>query len=78
VVASAVGGIQEQIEDGVSGMLLQDPMDLPTFGDITLRLLREPERALEIGRNAHERVRKHFLHTRHSLQYVELFERLLA
>ena len=28
VVGSATGGIQEQIEDGVSGLLLQDPRDL--------------------------------------------------
>ena len=28
VVASAVGGIQDQIEDGVTGLLLDDPTDL--------------------------------------------------
>ena len=32
VVASAVGGIQDQIEDGVTGVLLDDPRDLAAFG----------------------------------------------
>src|SRR5205823_5628903 len=33
VVASRVGGIEDQIEDGRSGILIADPRDLRTFGD---------------------------------------------
>ena len=32
VVASRVGGHQDQIQDGISGVLLDDPRDLATFG----------------------------------------------
>ena len=32
VVASRIGGIQDQIDDGVSGELLDDPADLAAYG----------------------------------------------
>jgi trehalose synthase len=78
VVATASGGIEDQIEDGVSGVLLQNPLDLRTFAVAVGDLLTERERARAIGEAARERVRKHFLEDRHTLQYVELLERLLA
>ncbi|MEZ5078077.1 MAG: glycosyltransferase [Solirubrobacterales bacterium] len=77
VVASAIGGILDQIEDGVSGVLLHDPIDLERFGAVTSDLLAAPGRAREIGVAAKERVRKAFLENRHTLQYVDLLERLL-
>jgi hypothetical protein len=45
VVGSAVGGIQEQIEDGVSGLLLKEPGDLAAFGGLLERLLGDPAAA---------------------------------
>ena len=42
VVASAVGGIQDQIVDRVSGLLLADPSDLRAFGRAVSRLLGGP------------------------------------
>src|SRR5207244_11818452 len=42
VVASAVGGINDQIVDGESGRLLPDPTDLQAFGAIVNGLLRNP------------------------------------
>ena len=59
-VASAVGGIQDQIEDGVSGLLV-DPQDLGEFGRAVTGLLEDPERARELGRRAHASVRDHYL-----------------
>jgi trehalose synthase len=77
VIASAIGGILDQIEDGVSGVLLHDPLDLERFGAVTGELLAAPAQAKRIGIAAHERVRKAFLENRHTLQYVDLLERLL-
>lgn len=77
VIASAIGGIRDQIEDGVSGVLLHDPIDLEGFGAATLELLNAPARAAEIGLAARERVRKAFLEDRHTLQYVDLLGELL-
>jgi trehalose synthase len=77
VVASGVGGINDQIVDGVSGVLLKDPADLEAFGAEVTGLLREPERAREMGKAARLRVCSHFLVDRHALQYVALFDELL-
>jgi trehalose synthase len=77
VVASAVGGIQDQIEDGVTGVLLDDPQDLDTFGEKVLTLLHDPESAQRLGANARELIRRQFMATRHSLQYIELFGSIL-
>lgn len=77
VVASGVGGIQDQIEDGVSGILIGDPRDLDAFGKALARLLGDRELAQEMGRQARRRVRDGFLGPRHLIEYVELFGRLL-
>ena len=77
VVASRVGGIQDQIEDGVSGVLLQDPRDDAAYGAALTRLLTDPGLAARLGDSAHERVRSLFLNSRHLTQYVTLFEALL-
>jgi trehalose synthase len=76
VVASAVGGIRDQIEDGVSGVLLPDPTDLERYGTAVADLLADPTRAATLGAAAHERVREHSLSGRHLIQYVQLLERL--
>lgn len=78
VVATAVGGIADQIEDGVNGVLLQNPLDSKEFATAVGDLLADPERAAVIGEAARERVRANFLVDRHALQYVDLLERLLA
>ena len=76
VVASAVGGIQDQIEDGVTGLLLGDPQDLAAFGKRVVQLLNDPGLARAIGERARTHVRRRFLVNRHALQYVELFASL--
>jgi trehalose synthase len=77
VVAARVGGIQDQIEDGVTGVLI-DPRDLAAYGAAVLGLLRDPKRAHEIGVRAQEHVRENFLGPRHLGQYVDLFARVIA
>jgi len=76
VVAGAVGGIQDQIVDGESGLLV-DPADLTGFAEAVVRLLEDPARAEWMGHNARERVRGAFLGARHLEQYVDLFEGLI-
>jgi len=77
VVASRVGGLQDQIVDGESGLLV-DPHNLEEFGAAVMRLLSEPAYAAEIGSNAQQRVLDSFLGPRHLTQYVDLFGKLLA
>lgn len=78
VVASAVGGIRDQVEDGVSGILLEDPRDGAALVAALSSLLEDPERRAEMGSAAHRRVRDHYLADRHLIQYVELFAQLIA
>jgi len=77
VVASRIGGIQDQIEDGVSGVLIDDARDLAAYGAAVRRLLDEPDAAERIGAEAKQRVRAGFLGSRSLEQYFELISRLL-
>lgn len=76
VVASRVGGIQDQIVDQVSGVLVSDPRDVHAFGSAVAGLLADPEQARRIGCAARTRVRDCFLGPRHLARYFELIERL--
>ncbi len=77
VVASAIGGIVEQIEDGRTGFLV-DPTDLRAFGERVSELMDDPHHAERIGEAAQTRVRELFLGPRHLGQYVTLLEQVLA
>jgi trehalose synthase len=78
VVASNVGGIQDQIVDGESGLLLDDPLDLDAFAALVLAVVQNHDLARHLGEGARERVREMFLGDRHLIQYVQMFERLLS
>jgi trehalose synthase len=77
VVASRIGGIQDQIEDGKSGLLLDDPTDLAAAAGAIASLLGDPDRAEAMGLAARERIRGSFLGTRHLMQYMELIGKML-
>jgi len=76
IVASAVGGISEQIVDGEHGLLLDDPTDLSAFGHAVRKLLEDEELAETLGANARRRAREEFLGDRHLEQWASLFARL--
>jgi trehalose synthase len=61
VVASAVGGIQDQIADDVDGLLLRDPRDLASFGHAVRRVLDAPAFAARLGEAAYRRVQERSL-----------------
>jgi trehalose synthase len=77
VVATRIGGIQDQIEDGVNGVLLDDPKNLEAYGKAVAGLLQDPERAETMGKAAQERVVNEFLPVRSLMQYLDLIEKLL-
>lgn len=60
VVASAIGGLREILDDGVTGMLVK-PGDPKALAGVVLSLLRDPERRETMGRRARE-----FVEARHS------------
>ena len=77
VLASAVGGIQDQIEHGVSGVLLKDPADIATFAEALGGLLEDAAARERLGGAARERVRTEFLGVDHLLKYAALLERVV-
>jgi trehalose synthase len=76
IVASAVGGISDQIDDGLNGVLLSDPTNLDAFADAVTGLLHEPERAKRLGERARVRAGELFLGDRHLDQYGALLQQL--
>jgi trehalose synthase len=76
VVASAVGGIQDQIEHKKHGLLVKDPRNLTAFAQALHKLIEDPDYATALGTAARERVRQRYLPTRHLLQYAELIKRI--
>src|SRR5215210_1207919 len=78
VIGTAVGGIQDQLVDGETGVLLQDARDIEGYGAAVRALLDDPERARKMGEAAQERVRDQFLGARSLLDYLDLVSRLLA
>jgi trehalose synthase len=75
VVASRIGGIQDQIVDGESGVLV-DPLDLEAYGAAVVALLNDEQRAAQLGAAARERVRAAFLGPRHLAQWFDVVERI--
>jgi trehalose synthase len=77
VVASAVGGIVDQVVPG-TGVLLDDPNDLDAFGRALVSLLDRPDEALRLGANARRHVLEGFVGDEHLMHYGALMERLKA
>ena len=78
VVAGRVGGIQDQVVHGETGLLIDDARDLRAFGRAIDDLLSDRDRAASMGHAGHERVRKHYLGPRQLMDHADLFERLLS
>jgi trehalose synthase len=77
VVASRIGGIQDQVVHRKTGLLVDDPTDLARYGEAVRSLLRHPRRAALMGERARIRVRDQYLGPRHLVQFLELLGRLL-
>jgi trehalose synthase len=75
VVASAVGGIVDQMPDG-TGVLLKDPTDLTAFGTTLAELLSDPRRMHSLGRRARRHVKDHLLSDRHLRDYARVVEHM--
>jgi trehalose synthase len=73
VVASAVGGLRGQVVPG-TGVLVDNPQDLASFGRAVRGLLERPEEAAAMGRRGRRHVRSRYLSDRHLLDYARLVE----
>ena len=77
VVASNVGGIPIQIEDGENGFLLE-PTDTKGFADRIIHLLKNPSEAEGMAEKAKETVRQKFLITRLLSDYLYMLNSIMG
>ncbi len=72
LVASRVGGIEDQIEHGKSGLLVDDATDLKTFGDAVVNVLADSRLARRLGAEARRRVIHKFISPCHLVEQARL------
>jgi trehalose synthase len=77
-VASAIGGIQDQICHGKTGVLIEDPKDLDACGKAVADLLRDSEASDALGQAARASVLDSFLAPRYLGRYLDLVETIVA
>ncbi len=77
MIAGRVGGIQDQIVHGASGLLVDDPRDLDAFAGALAGVLASPATAQYLGEGARARVIESFLGDRHLAQMARLVLGLL-
>jgi trehalose synthase len=69
VIGGKVGGIRHQIEDGVSGFLVED---IEQAAERIVRLVKDPQLRHQMGASAHESVRQRFLMSRLMEDWMDL------
>jgi trehalose synthase len=77
VVASAVGGIVDQVGPD-TGVLLKDPSDLGEFGGALASLLSQPDQVVRLGERARQHVLENFVGDKHLMRYGVLMEQMKA
>jgi trehalose synthase len=78
VVASAVGGIQDQITDGEDGVLIRDPGDTGEFAAALEKLIFDQDLARDLGREARRSVAANYLDDSQLIRTTELLEDMLT
>jgi trehalose synthase len=73
MIAGNVGGIPLQIEDGVSGYLVDSPEEA---AERAIAVLKDPELAKKLGRAGKERARERFLTPRLLRDWLSIFDSL--
>jgi len=77
VVASNVGGIPYQIDDGRSGFLVE-PRDNNGFAERIIHILQNHDEAEAVGKKGKEKVRKEFLITRLLSDYLDMLNSIMS
>jgi trehalose synthase len=74
-IGGDVGGIPLQVENGISGYLVQSPEQCAAR---CIDILQDPALGKALGRRGKAHVRKHFLTPRYLRDYLEIFSELLG
>lgn len=78
LVGSRVGGIQDQVVEGRTGYLIDDPRDLAACAQAIERILGDPELARAMGKAGRQRVVDDYLAINRLREYVDLIAALIA
>ncbi len=78
VVASAVGGIVDQIRDGIDGLLVRSPCDASELANVLVTVLSNAELAKNLGNAGYERVREHYLSVTSLEHWADLLRVLMT
>ncbi len=74
-IGGNVGGIPLQVEDGVTGYLVES---VDQCAERSLEILRDPALGKTLGRRGKEFVRSHFLTPRYLRDYLRIFTEILS
>lgn len=77
VVASRLGGVEELVADGETGLLVT-PNDVQALADALHQVLTQPEAASRMGENGFRRAQALYNADRNAAQVMELYDRVLA
>ncbi len=75
VVASRIGGVEELVEDGATGLLVP-PKDPAALADAVIRLLRDPVLARQMGEAGYAQAQARFSQAANVQATVAVYERL--
>lgn len=78
IVATAVGGIPEMIDDGISGMLVPAPPEAEAIAGALSKLLESPERRATLAEGARRRFEQRFTDDAWAKRLRDVYERVLA
>jgi glycosyltransferase involved in cell wall biosynthesis len=76
VIATAVGGCPEVVEDGVTGYLVP-PGDPRSIADRILRTLSNEARRVEMGQRGRQKIQREFTFAVQAAQYERLFDQII-
>ncbi len=77
VVASSVGGVPEEVHDGVTGKIVP-PGNSHALGRALLSMLKDPDRAKELGRAGRRQIEQTFSMESFIQKYEELYANILT
>ena len=77
VVASRLGGVEELVEDGRTGLLVP-PRDPAALADAIARVLLDPALARRMGEAAHAAYLQRFAREPVMRQVMDVYDRVLA
>ncbi|MBD2073818.1 glycosyltransferase family 4 protein [Phormidium sp. FACHB-592] len=77
VIASAVGGQPEIVQDGVTGFLVP-PGDVDALANPLLRLLWDRPLAEQMGQSGRQRALKHFSETQRTHRFIDIYQQIRA